>query len=56
MINFSFTNFVNVRLPSRTVPTALDKERHFLMRIVGQSMKKKVSRELETSSQSHKRK
>ena len=47
MIRFPSTRHKNFRLPQRTEPTALDKERNFLTHIVGQSLKKKASREVE---------
>ena len=54
MIGFPSARTKNLRMPPRIDPTALDKERNFLMHIVGQSMKKEVSREPETNSPSHK--
>ena len=56
MINFSATNFVNLRLPCRTKPTALDKERNFLLRIERPSAKKDISRDFPAGSRSGKQK
>ena len=50
MIKFPSTRHKNFRLPQRTEPTALDKERNFLTHIVGQSLKKKALRDVEGGS------
>ena len=53
MIGFPSARTKNLRMPPRIDPTALDKERNFLMHIVGQSMKKEVLRGIEASGQIH---
>ena len=46
----------SMRLPARCEPTVLDKERNFLIRFVGQSVKKLVSRDVDTPRYPAKRK
>ena len=56
MIGFPTASHQSFRLPPRTERTALDKERNFLTRIVGQSLKKEVSRNVEACERSGNRK
>lgn len=55
MIGFPYARHKNLLLPPRTESTPLDQERNFLLHIVGQSMKKGVSRATLASSQPPKR-
>ena len=43
MIRFHTLRSKNLHVPARSEPRALDQERSFLLRVVGQSMKKEVT-------------
>lgn len=55
MISVPVARLKNLRLPLRTEPTALDGERHFLIRVLRRDTKQPISRKVDTAGQSLKR-
>ena len=55
MISVPVARLKNLRLPLRTEPTALDDERHFLIRVLRRDTKQPISRKVDTAGQSLKR-
>ncbi len=55
MMSVPAARLKNLRLPLRTEPTALDDERHFLIRVLRHDAKQPVTHKVDTAGQSLRR-